>query len=55
MRGLVVVEDESDYQAWLQEQSTFADQLAEAKNDAGDETRLVMGVDERSRPLKVSN
>ena len=24
MRGIVVVEDESDYQAWLQQQQTFA-------------------------------
>jgi cytochrome c oxidase subunit 2 len=30
MRGLVVVEEEGDFEAWLQEQPTFAESLAEA-------------------------
>jgi len=55
MRGLVVIEEESDYQAWLEEQSTFAEQIAEAKYDAGDSKKLVMGVDENSRPVKLNN
>ena len=31
MRGTVVVENESDYQAWLQKQQTFAQLSAHAK------------------------
>ncbi|MEE9301179.1 MAG: cytochrome c oxidase subunit II, partial [Alphaproteobacteria bacterium] len=42
MRGYVVVEEESAYQAWLQEQSTFAELLAEARNDTGDVSNLVL-------------
>jgi len=40
MRGYVVVEEESAYQAWLQEQPTFAELLEEAKIDTGDESKL---------------
>ena len=36
MRGNVVIEEESDFQAWLQEQTTFAQSLAEAGTGAGD-------------------
>jgi cytochrome c oxidase subunit 2 len=32
MRGVVVVDEESDYQAWLQEQSTFKQSLAKSGN-----------------------
>lgn len=39
MRGSVVVEEESAYQAWLQEQPTFADSLADADMDTGDESQ----------------
>jgi cytochrome c oxidase subunit 2 len=42
MRGAVVVDEGDDYQAWLDEQSTFADLLAAAGSDAGDETKLVL-------------
>ncbi len=35
MRGSVVVESESDYQAWLREQSTFAQSLARAGSKDG--------------------
>jgi heme/copper-type cytochrome/quinol oxidase subunit 2 len=31
MRGSVVVDNESDYQAWLQKQHTFAELSARAK------------------------
>ena len=41
MRGNVVVEEESDFQAWLQEQTTFAQSLAEAGTGAGDGLILV--------------
>ncbi len=36
MRSNVVVEEESDFQAWMQEQTTFAQSLAEAGTGAGD-------------------
>jgi cytochrome c oxidase subunit 2 len=35
MRSTVVVEEEADYQAWLQEQSTFAEIMAEAGRNLG--------------------
>jgi cytochrome c oxidase subunit 2 len=40
MRGYVVVEEENAYEAWLQEQPTFAQLLEEAKIDTGDESKL---------------
>ncbi len=40
MRGLVVVESESDYQAWLQEQPTFAQSMSRAVTEDG--VNLVM-------------
>ena len=40
MRGTVVVEEESAYEAWLQEQPTFAELSAEASNGAGDALNL---------------
>ena len=46
MRGLVVVEEEGAYQAWLAEQQSFAQTIAEARNDAGEPVKLVMGADE---------
>ena len=42
MRGTVVVEEESDYQAWLREQQTFAQlsaQRADATAEVGPEAR----------------
>jgi len=36
MRGYVVVEEESAYQEWLQEQPTFAQLSGEARNGTGD-------------------
>lgn len=41
MRGYVVVDDASDYQEWLSEQSTFAETLARRENGTGDAVRLV--------------
>ncbi|MEE8518292.1 MAG: cytochrome c oxidase subunit II [Dehalococcoidia bacterium] len=41
MRGIVVVEEESAYQAWVQEQPTFAQSLAQAGTGTGDEVNLV--------------
>ncbi len=41
MRGNVVVEEESAFQEWLQEQPTFAQSLAEAGTDTGDVLNLV--------------
>ena len=42
MRGGVIVEEEDAYQAWLDEQSTFADLMAAAGSDASDGTKLVL-------------
>ena len=41
MRGTVVVEGESAYQAWLEEQPTFAEMMEQAGNGAGEELKLV--------------
>ena len=41
MRGTVVVEEESAFQEWLQEQPTFAQSLAQARNGTRGELRLV--------------
>jgi heme/copper-type cytochrome/quinol oxidase subunit 2 len=42
MRGAVVVDEESAYQAWLQEQSTFKQSLARSGNDTGDTLSLTL-------------
>ena len=42
MRGKVVVEEDSAYQAWLQDQPTFAESMAQAKNGPGDGSNLVL-------------
>lgn len=41
MRGYVVVDEESDYQEWLSEQSTVAEMMARGESGAGDALRLV--------------
>ncbi len=46
MRGSVVVDEESDYQAWLQGYPTFAEASAAAANSTGNETKLVRNEDE---------
>lgn len=38
MRGTVVVEEQAAYQAWLDDQPTFAEFMAEADSEAGGET-----------------
>ena len=43
MRSKVVVEEEGAYQAWLKEQTTFAQSLAQAASGAGDSVKLVSG------------
>ena len=42
MRGTVVVEEEADYQAWLEEQSTFAELMAEAGTNQGSGPLLLL-------------
>jgi len=42
MRGTVVVDEEADYQAWLQEQSTFAELYADAARGTADSTELAL-------------
>ena len=44
MRALVVVDEESAYQEWLQEQSTFAQSLAQAGNGPGDAVPRVLSL-----------
>ena len=46
MRGLVVVEEASDYQAWVEENPTFAETMAEARNGTANEPKLVLNDDE---------
>ena len=43
MRGYVIVEEEEDYRAWLAEQPTFAELLAEA------------GYDDQDRPTRLTS
>jgi len=43
MRGQVVVAEESAYEAWLKEQSTFAELSAKAGNGTGEAVKLVLG------------
>jgi len=40
MRGTVVVDESADYQAWLEEQMTFTELMAEAGRDIGGGTEL---------------
>jgi cytochrome c oxidase subunit 2 len=42
MRGAVVIETEVDFQAWLEEQPTFAQSLAETENGPGGGTPTVL-------------
>ncbi len=46
MRGTVVVDEESDYQAWVEEHPTFAETMAEARNGTENEPKLVLNDDE---------
>ena len=46
MRGTVVVDEESDYQAWVEENPTFAETMAEARNGTANEPKLVLNDDE---------
>ncbi|MFQ5625317.1 MAG: cytochrome c oxidase subunit II [Methyloligellaceae bacterium] len=54
MRGSVVVDTESDYQAWLQEQQTFAQTLAKMENSTGESARLAANGGPSESPDKVS-
>jgi len=51
MRGTVVVDEEADYQAWLQEQSTFAQLYARAASGVADSTELAL---DEADPAKTS-
>lgn len=46
MRGLVVVEETGDYQGWVDEHPTFAEAMAEARNETGNEPKLVLKQDD---------
>ena len=55
MRGIVVVEEESAYQAWLQEQPTFGDLLADANIGTGDSSELALSeTDENSEQGRIA-
>ncbi len=49
MRGKVVVEEKADFEAWLAEQQTFAEQQEEARNAVEDGRSLVLNA-ERPEP-----
>ncbi len=49
MRSKVVVEEESAFQSWLQEQETFAQSLAGAGKGSGDAVKLVSSETEANR------
>ena len=54
MRGLVVVDEAGDYEAWVDEHPTFAEAMAEARNKTPNEPKLVLKQDEaapRARAL----
>ena len=46
MRGLVVVDEPADYETWVNEHPTFAEAMAEARNETGNEPKLVLRQDE---------
>jgi len=54
MRGVVVVDEESAYQAWLQEQSTFKQSLADTGNGTGDKLGLALSKSEIGSAERVS-
>ncbi len=53
MRGLVVVDTKSDFEAWLKEQPTFAQTLAEAR-DSGDSGETINLVSRAAAALAVA-
>ena len=55
MRGNVVVQEESAFQAWLQEQPTFAQSLAKAGTGVGDVPNPVLSGAETGTARLVSN
>ena len=54
MRGTVVVETESGYQEWLQEQTTFAQSMAESKDGANDNMTVALDEQEMDSAETVS-
>ena len=54
MRGNVIVDNDSDYQAWLKEQETFAQTMAKMENDTGKTVRLTSNRKSSESPEKVS-
>ena len=55
MRSVVVVEKESDYQAWLQEQETFAQSLARAGDGKREASKLVMNDEAMTGSVKTAS
>jgi cytochrome c oxidase subunit 2 len=54
MRAVVVVDEDSAYQTWLQEQSTFKQALADTGNGTGDKLRLALSKSETVSTERVS-
>jgi cytochrome c oxidase subunit 2 len=54
MRGKVVVEAEGDFEAWLGEQMTFAQSLAQAGPRDGDVVKMVSGEAEAASEAKIT-
>jgi len=54
MRGTVVVDEEADYQAWVEEFPTFAEAMAAASNDTDSETKVVLNEDAAGRAGRPS-
>ena len=54
MRGVVVVDEESAYQAWLQEQSTFKQSLADTGNGTGVKLSLTLSESKTGSAERIS-
>lgn len=54
MRGTVIVDNESDYQAWLAEQTTFAQSMAESSNSTSKTAGMATEPEPSQVPVTVS-
>jgi cytochrome c oxidase subunit 2 len=53
MRGKIVVDNETDYQTWLQGQKTFAQSMAEAEERKAGKTKLATTEPELGKPAEL--
>jgi len=54
MRGTVIVDKENEYQAWLKEQQTFAQSIANLENGISKTTNLASNEESNGSPAEVS-